>query len=120
MTPDLSASPQTAARLSTSVSEKLGGERLKVFRFNATMTRETAAGRSGKKELWKGDGKNTGRGCRRDERKSRGLTFFCVARCVLARVAHQAVEVPWSGFQHVKPAEQDIQAITFIGRILVF
>lgn len=46
---------------------------------------------------------NTGRGCKRDERRSRGLTFFCVARCVLARVAHQAVEVPGSRFQHVKP-----------------
>lgn len=57
-------------------------------------------------ELWKWDDKNTGRGCKRGERKCFALTFFCVARCILARVAHQAIEVPGSSFQHVIPGQQ--------------
>lgn len=118
-TPDLSAFPQTTARLSTSVSEKPEWETRNVFRFNPTMIREAPEWGRGKwwEELWKWDDKNTGRGCKRGERKCFALTFFCVARCILARVAHQAIEVPGSSFQHVIPRQQKKYKHLFLSHV---
>lgn len=41
--------------------------------------------------------------------ESFGLTLFGVAWGILAGVAHHAIEVPGSVFQHVIPGRQEIQ-----------